>query len=40
MNWPVIRPDDAKGLDNFSIFLMEFEHAISSLEALKILENP
>lgn len=35
---PLIKGDDAKGLEEFSFFLVECEHAVSSIEALKVLK--
>ena len=40
LKWPVIRYDDAKGLDNFAIFLAECKFASKSVEALRTLEYP
>ena len=38
LNWPVIKADNIKALDEFAILLCECEHAVQSLEALKVLE--
>jgi len=38
LNWPTIKVDNAKGLDEFSIFLTECEQAVNDVDSLKILE--
>jgi hypothetical protein len=38
LEWPTVRSDDAKGLDNFCIFLTECENAVTSINAVKVLE--
>ncbi|XP_046564200.1 uncharacterized protein LOC124273030 [Haliotis rubra] len=40
LEWPLIKIDNVKGLDEFSIFLTECEHAVGSINSLKILEYP
>ena len=40
LQWPVIRPNDVKALNDCSIFLSECFYAVSSLDSLKILEYP
>jgi hypothetical protein len=37
---PVIKPDDAKGLDEFALFIMECNYAIQNLNAMQVLEYP
>ena len=38
LNWPVIKSDNPKALDDFAIFLAECERAVQDLEAIKVLE--
>ena len=38
LDWPSIKSNDAKSLDEFSLFLVECENAAYSIDALKILE--
>jgi len=38
LNWPTIKVDNAKGLDEFSIFLTECEQAVKDVDSIKILE--
>jgi len=38
LNWPTIIIDNAKGLDEFSIFVMECEQAVKDVDSLKIIE--
>ena len=38
LSWPTIKSDNAKGLDEFSIFLTECEQAVKDVDSLKILE--
>lgn len=38
LEWPFIKPDDAKGLDDFGVFLTECENAVQSLETVRLLE--
>ena len=40
LKWPTVRPNDGKALDEYSIFLSECQHAVSSLNSMKILEYP
>ena len=40
LNWPIIKGDNAKALDQYAIFLGECECAIESIEAIKVLEYP
>jgi hypothetical protein len=40
LNWPLIDANNAKAIDDFSIFLMECENAVTSIEAAKVLEYP
>ena len=40
LEWPTIKPNDGKALDEFSMFIEECKHAMVSIEAVKILENP
>ncbi|XP_074641192.1 uncharacterized protein LOC141898938 [Tubulanus polymorphus] len=40
INWPMIKSDNSKGLDEFSIFLLEVENAVKDIDALKLLEYP
>ena len=40
LNWPQVKGDNPKSLDDFGIFLVECENAIKSLEAVRILEYP
>jgi len=35
LNWPTIKVDNAKGLDEFSIFLTECEQAVNDVDSLK-----
>ena len=37
-SWPIIKTDDAKALDSFSIYLKEFQFAIENVEAARVLE--
>jgi hypothetical protein len=37
LDWPVLRSDDPKGLDVFSIFLVECENAVRSIDALQTI---
>ncbi|CAG2235127.1 unnamed protein product [Mytilus edulis] len=38
LDWSVIKPDNAKALDDFSIFLRECLYAVENVEAARILE--
>jgi hypothetical protein len=38
LDWPSIKADDAKALDQYSIFLMECHYAVKSVSAAKVLE--
>lgn len=38
MDWPIIKPDGAKALDTYGIFLKECQFAIQNVEAVRILE--
>ena len=38
LNWPIIKADKPKQLDEFAIFLSECENAIRSIDAVKVLE--
>ncbi|XP_014677761.1 PREDICTED: uncharacterized protein LOC106817594 [Priapulus caudatus] len=38
LDWPVIKPDNAKALDDFAVFLMECQHAVGSIQAGQVLE--
>ena len=38
LTWPQIKPDDCKELDNYALFLSECKNAITSLDALKVIE--
>ena len=40
LKWPTVRPNDGKALDEYSIFLSECQHAVSSLNSMKIMEYP
>ena len=40
LDWPTIKVNDVKALDEFSIFLKQCKYAMCSIEAVKILENP
>ncbi|XP_041354482.1 uncharacterized protein LOC121372257 [Gigantopelta aegis] len=40
MDWPDIKPDNAKALDDFGIFLAECENAVKCIESVKVLEYP
>jgi len=37
LSWRNIKPNDAKGLDEYSIFLVECSNAVKSIEAMRIL---
>lgn len=37
LDWPVIKPENSKSLDDFAIFLTECQYAIESIEAAKVL---
>ena len=39
LNWPVIKLDDVKGLDDYSIFLTECMYAISDVSGVDALEH-
>ena len=39
LKWPFIHPNDVKALDEYSIFLCECQHAVSSLDSLKSLST-
>ncbi|XP_071137143.1 uncharacterized protein [Mytilus edulis] len=39
LDWSVIKPDNAKALDDFSIFLRECLYAVENVEAARILED-
>jgi hypothetical protein len=38
LSWRNIKPNDAKGLDEYAIFLVECYNAVQSIESMKILE--
>ncbi|VDI57783.1 Hypothetical predicted protein [Mytilus galloprovincialis] len=38
LEWPTLKAGDSKGLDEFSLFLIECENAAHSINALRILE--
>jgi hypothetical protein len=38
LDWPVIKPDSAKSLDEYAIFLRECQFAVESLDAAGVLE--
>ena len=38
LDWPIIKTDDAKALDSFSIYLKECQFAIENVEAARMLE--
>ena len=38
LEWPVIRPDDAKALDEFGVFLLECQYAVQNIRASQVLE--
>jgi hypothetical protein len=38
LSWPNIKPNDVKGIDNFSIFLIECHNAVQSMDAVKVLD--
>ena len=38
LNWPNIKGDNPKSLDEFAIFLTECENAVRSIDAVKVLE--
>nr|XP_006821169.1 PREDICTED: uncharacterized protein LOC102805354 [Saccoglossus kowalevskii] len=40
MKWPSITASNAKGLDEYVMFLSECENAVKSIEAMKILDYP
>ena len=40
LEWPCIRQDNPKALDEFSILLVECENAVKCIEAVKVLEYP
>lgn len=40
LNWPTIKPDNAKGLDEFSLYLTECENAVQGTPAMRLLEYP
>jgi len=40
LKWPSIKPNDSKSLDEYALFLSECEHAVSSIDSIKILEYP
>ena len=40
LDWPCVRPDNPKALDDFSILLVECENAVKSIQAVKVLEYP
>ena len=39
-NWPQIKPDDAKALDSYSLFLTGCNNAMQDLDQLQEIENP
>ena len=38
LTWPNIKPNDVKGIDRFSIFLIECQNAVQSMDAVKVLD--
>jgi len=38
LDWPIIKPDNGKALDEYAIFLRECQYAIDNIEAARILE--
>ena len=40
LNWPCVKPDNVKGLDEFSLFLTECENAVQGTQAIRLLEYP
>ena len=40
LEWPCVRPDNPKALDDFSILLVECENAVKCIQAVKVLEYP
>ena len=38
LDWPIIKTDDAKALDSFSVYLKECQFAIENVEAARLLE--
>lgn len=40
LDHPNIKPDDAKGLDDLSILLVECQNAVKCIEAVRVLEYP
>ncbi|XP_063608232.1 uncharacterized protein LOC134782618 [Penaeus indicus] len=40
LDWPVIKGNDVKALDKFSLFLTRCKYDILSMDSVKILENP
>ena len=38
INWPTIKPDNPKALDEFAIFLRECQYAVNNVEAARVLE--
>jgi hypothetical protein len=38
LNWPIIKADNPKSLDEFAIFLLECEHAVQNVESIRVLE--
>ena len=40
LNWPQIKPNDAKSMDDLSVFLAECNNAVRSIDSMRILEYP
>ncbi|KAK6191248.1 hypothetical protein SNE40_002984 [Patella caerulea] len=38
-NWPIIKTDDSKGLEDFAIFLVECKYGIKGMQTLDVMEN-
>ena len=40
LDWPIIKIENAKALDEFSIFMTEIDYAMGNLDSVRVLENP
>ena len=40
LKWPQIKPNDAKSMDDLSVFLAECNNAVRSIDSMRILEYP
>jgi hypothetical protein len=38
LDWPLVKSDDPKGLDSLSIFLTECQNAVTSIDAVRVLD--